>query len=54
MISSIIQSGKGLGMQSMDDVLFKVATDKKISVEDAFHKATNKARFEPMLEGGGH
>ncbi len=54
MISSIIQSGKGLGMQSMDDVLFKFATDKKISVEDAFHKATNKARFEPMLEGGGH
>ncbi len=54
MISSIIQSGKGQGMQAMDDVLFKLATDGKISAEDAFHKANNKARFEPMLEGGGH
>lgn len=51
MISSIIQSGKGQGMQSMDDVLFKLATEKKISVHDAFHKATNKARFEPMVAG---
>ena len=49
MISSIIQQGKGQGMQVMDDVLFKLATEKKISVEDAFHKATHKARFEPML-----
>lgn len=54
MISSIIQAGKAQGMQAMDDVLFKLATDKKISAEDAFHKAVNKARFEPMLaEGGG-
>jgi len=53
MISSIIQSGKGQGMQSMDDTLFKLATEKRISAEDAFHKANNKARFEPMLEEGG-
>jgi twitching motility protein PilT len=54
MINSIIQAGKAQGMQAMDDVLFKLATEKKISAEDAFHKATSKARFEPMLEGGGH
>jgi twitching motility protein PilT len=54
MINSIIQAGKAQGMQSMDDILFKLATEKKISAEDAFHKATNKPRFEPMLEGGGH
>jgi twitching motility protein PilT len=56
MISSIIQSGKGLGMQSMDDVLFRLATEKKIAGEDAFHKATNKARFESVAEdhAGGH
>ncbi len=54
MISSIIQSGKGLGMQSMDDILFKLATEKKISAEDAFHKASNKARFEPMLGPDAH
>jgi twitching motility protein PilT len=50
MIHSIIQSGKGLGMQSMDDILFQLATDKKISAEDAFHKATNKARFEGLVD----
>ncbi len=54
MISSIIQAGKGQGMQSMDDVLFKLATEKQISAEDAFHKATNKTRFEALLEGEAH
>ncbi|MBE2252622.1 MAG: type IV pilus twitching motility protein PilT [Myxococcus sp.] len=49
MIHSIIQSGKQLGMQAMDDVLFKLAEEKKISGEDAFHKASNKARFEQFV-----
>ncbi|MBL8939350.1 MAG: type IV pilus twitching motility protein PilT [Archangium sp.] len=53
MIHSIIQSGKQLGMQAMDDVLFKLAEDGKISGEDAFHKATNKARFEPLVKNLG-
>jgi twitching motility protein PilT len=51
MIHSIIQSGKGQGMQSMDDVLFALAKDGKIAAEDAFHKATNKQRFEPLIAG---
>ncbi|MGV3621651.1 MAG: type IV pilus twitching motility protein PilT [Archangium sp.] len=51
MISSIIQSGKAQGMQAMDDALYKLAQEKKIDAEDAFHKATNKARFEALLEG---
>jgi twitching motility protein PilT len=50
MLHSIIQGGKAQGMQAMDDVLFALAKDKKISAEDAFHKATNKPRFEPLLE----
>ena len=37
-------------MQSMDDILFKLATEKRISAEDAFHKATSKAKFEALLE----
>jgi twitching motility protein PilT len=53
MIHSIIQSGKLMGMQSMDDVLFKLAEEGKIAGEDAFHKATNKARFEPMVKNLG-
>jgi twitching motility protein PilT len=50
MINSIIQGGKGLGMQSMDDVLFALAKDGKIAGEDAFHKASNKPRFESFAE----
>ncbi|MCU0696714.1 MAG: type IV pilus twitching motility protein PilT [Myxococcaceae bacterium] len=53
MIHSIIQSGKQMGMQAMDDVLFKLAEDGKIAAEDAFHKATNKARFEPLVKNLG-
>ena len=49
MINSIIQSGKGMGMQSMDDTLYTLATADKISKEDAFHKANNKARFEGLV-----
>ncbi len=51
MIHSIIQSGKGQGMQSMDDVLLALAKDGKIAAEDAFHKATTKQRFEPLVAG---
>ena len=50
MIHSIIQSGKGMGMQSMDDALFALARDKKIGGEDAFHKATDKRRFEEFVK----
>ena len=53
MIISIIQSGKQLGMQSMDDVLFKLAEEKKISGEDAFHKAANKSRFDQFVKDLG-
>ncbi|GMU60154.1 MAG: twitching motility protein PilT [Myxococcaceae bacterium] len=52
MINSIIQSGKGQGMQAMDDVLFNLAREGKIAAEDAFHKATSKARFEPLVGMG--
>jgi len=49
MLNSIIQSGKSLGMQSMDDALFALAKDGIIRPTDAHMKATNKARFEPLL-----
>jgi twitching motility protein PilT len=50
MLHSIIQSGKQLGMQAMDDVLFKLAEAGKISGEDAFHKALNKDRFDRFVK----
>src|SRR5262245_19248945 len=49
MLSSIIQSGKAQGMQSMDDALFAFVAAGRIKQADALAKATNKARFE----GGG-
>jgi twitching motility protein PilT len=49
MLRSTIQSGKNLGMQSMDDALFALAKAGRIAAEDAYHKAEEKARFEPML-----
>ena len=49
MLQSIIQSGKSLGMQSMDDALFACAKEGKILPEDAYRKATDKGRFEALL-----
>lgn len=52
MLASIIQSGKTLGMQAMDDVLFAFAKEGRISGHDAYMKATDKARFEGMASRG--
>lgn len=49
MLTSIIAAGKSQGMQSMDDVLFAFAKEGKITAKDAYMKATDKARFEPMV-----
>jgi twitching motility protein PilT len=50
MIGSLIQSGKGEGMQSMDDALMKLVTEKKVHPRDAYLKATDKGRFESMVK----
>jgi len=49
MLNSLIQSGKGQGMQSMDDALFALAEAGTVRPIDAHMKAADKARFEPML-----
>ena len=49
MLNSIIQSGKKQGMIAMDDTLMALVKDKKIRPEDAFAKATDKARFESLV-----
>jgi twitching motility protein PilT len=51
MVSSMIQSGKGLGMQSMDDALFALVKAQKIQPRDAYLKANDKARFESLVPG---
>jgi len=49
MIPSIIQSGRGEGMQSMDDALFACLEAGKITPDQAFRKADDKGRFEALL-----
>jgi twitching motility protein PilT len=51
MLHSLIQSGKSMGMQAMDDVLFEAVKARRVSPADAYAKADNKARFEPLLAG---
>ncbi len=51
MLYSIMQAGRKDGMQAMDDVLFEHAKAGVISAQDAYMKANEKARFEPLLDG---
>ena len=47
-IPGIIQSSKGEGMQLMDDSLFELAKQGKITGHDAYMKAEDKKRFLPF------
>jgi twitching motility protein PilT len=49
MLFSIIQSGRSMGMQAMDDALFSLAKEGRIQAQDAYLKATDKQRFEVLL-----
>src|SRR5262245_11737376 len=48
MINSLIESGSAQGMQSMDDTAIALVEQGKIRGNDAYMKATNKARFESV------
>jgi Tfp pilus assembly pilus retraction ATPase PilT len=49
MLNSLIQSGKSQGMQSLDDSLFAAVESGQVRAVDARMKATEKARFEPLV-----
>ena len=49
MIQTIIQGGRSMGMQMMDDGLMALVEAGKITPREAFMKATNKAKFEEMM-----
>jgi twitching motility protein PilT len=51
MITSIIQGGRALGMQLMDDALMALVEQRRITPREAYMKASNKTRFEGMMEG---
>jgi twitching motility protein PilT len=46
MLLNIIQSGKSIGMQTMDDALMALVQANRIAPDDAYRKAIDKARFE--------
>ncbi|MFL6262330.1 MAG: type IV pilus twitching motility protein PilT [Thermoanaerobaculia bacterium] len=50
MITSIIQSGRAQGMQLMDDALMTLVEQRRITPREAYMKATNKAKFEAMVQ----
>ncbi|MFQ5742667.1 MAG: type IV pilus twitching motility protein PilT [Acidobacteriota bacterium] len=50
MLKSIIQGGRAVGMQSMDDSLFQLVKTGRVTAKSAMSKATGKARFEPLLK----
>ena len=48
MLGSLIQSGRAAGMQTMDDALFAAVNDGRVRAADAYLKAADKSRFEPL------
>ncbi|MEO5656681.1 MAG: type IV pilus twitching motility protein PilT [Nitrospiria bacterium] len=53
-IPSVIQTGKGEGMQLMDQALQALVAAKKIAVEEAYKYAANKALFTPAAGAAPH
>jgi twitching motility protein PilT len=49
-IPSMIQTGKKYGMQTLDDAIMQHLQAKRISADDAYNKANDKARFRPFLK----
>ena len=49
-IASAMQTGKRIGMQTLDDAIQELLNKKWISPEEAYDKCIDKARFAPLLK----
>jgi twitching motility protein PilT len=49
-IPSMVQTGKKYGMQLLDDAIMELFNKGRISADDAYMKANEKARFRPLLK----
>jgi twitching motility protein PilT len=49
-IPSMIQTGKKYGMQLLDDAIMELVEKGRISTDEAYAKANEKARFRPLLK----
>ncbi|MBV8202798.1 MAG: type IV pilus twitching motility protein PilT [Acidobacteria bacterium] len=50
MIQTLMQGGRNLGMQQMDDSLAALVEAKRVTPREAYFKAANKARFESLID----
>lgn len=49
-IASVMQTGKAVGMQTLDDAIQELLTKKWISPEEAYEKSIDKNRFAKLLK----
>ncbi len=49
-ILSVMQTGKRVGMQTLDDAIQELLAKKWISPEEAYEKGIDKTRFAPLLK----
>jgi twitching motility protein PilT len=49
-IPSIMQTAKGQGMTTLNDVLFKLVVDKQVAPEEAYIKSIDKSGFMTLLK----
>ncbi len=49
MLMNLIQSNRGMGMQTMDEALMSKVKEKVIRLEDAWQKASDKTPFERLM-----
>jgi twitching motility protein PilT len=49
MLQTVMQAGRAAGMQLMDDALAALVEAKTVTPRDAYLKALDKSRFEPLL-----
>jgi len=52
-IPSMMQTGKGVGMQMLNDALFDLVKKKLVEPAEAYAKAVQKPELKQMLERGG-
>ena len=53
MLTSIIQGGRTLGMQMMDDGLLNLVHEGRITAQEAMRKVVDKTPFERLASPGG-
>jgi twitching motility protein PilT len=53
-IPSIMQTGRGLGMVTLNDALIRLVNDKLVEPKEAYLKAIEKQSFAELLRKNGH